>query len=66
MSRAPRLTGKQLIAALNRAGFEVIRVKGSHHFEDIMTDAALLFRCTRVKRSAQVCYRKCCGIVTSR
>ena len=32
MSRAPRLTGKQLIAALNRAGFEVIRVRGSHHF----------------------------------
>jgi len=32
MSRAPRLTGKQLIAALNRAGFEVVRVRGSHHF----------------------------------
>jgi predicted RNA binding protein YcfA (HicA-like mRNA interferase family) len=26
------ITGKTLIAALNRTGFEVIRVKGNHHF----------------------------------
>jgi predicted RNA binding protein YcfA (HicA-like mRNA interferase family) len=26
------LTGQQVIAALPRAGFDVIRVKGSHHF----------------------------------
>jgi predicted RNA binding protein YcfA (HicA-like mRNA interferase family) len=32
MSRLPRLTGKQLIKALKKTGFEVIRVKGSHHF----------------------------------
>lgn len=32
MSKFPSLTGKQLIAALNKAGFEVVRVKGSHHF----------------------------------
>ena len=32
MSRAPRLTGKQLIAALGRAGFQVTRIRGSHHF----------------------------------
>ena len=32
MSRLPRLTGKELVAALQRAGFEVVRVKGSHHF----------------------------------
>jgi len=32
MSKLPGLTGKQLIAALNKAGFEIIRVKGSHHF----------------------------------
>ena len=32
MSKLPRLTGKQLITALNHAGFEVIRVRGSHHF----------------------------------
>jgi predicted RNA binding protein YcfA (HicA-like mRNA interferase family) len=32
MSRAPRVTGSGLIAALAKAGFRVIRVKGSHHF----------------------------------
>lgn len=32
MTKLPRLTGRQLIAALRRAGFDVIRVKGSHHF----------------------------------
>ncbi|MGR6034948.1 MAG: type II toxin-antitoxin system HicA family toxin [Candidatus Nitrosoglobus sp.] len=26
------MTGKQLIVALNKIGFESIRVKGSHHF----------------------------------
>jgi predicted RNA binding protein YcfA (HicA-like mRNA interferase family) len=32
MSRKPRLTGTELIAALSRAGFLVARVRGSHHF----------------------------------
>jgi predicted RNA binding protein YcfA (HicA-like mRNA interferase family) len=32
MSRAPRVTGSELIAALAKAGFDVLRVKGSHHF----------------------------------
>ena len=32
MSRIPRVTGSDLIAALATAGFAVIRVKGSHHF----------------------------------
>lgn len=32
MSKLPRLTGQQLVAALRRGGFEVIRIKGSHHF----------------------------------
>jgi predicted RNA binding protein YcfA (HicA-like mRNA interferase family) len=32
MTQLPSLSGKELIAALKRAGFEVIRVKGSHHF----------------------------------
>jgi predicted RNA binding protein YcfA (HicA-like mRNA interferase family) len=32
MSKLPSLTGKQLIAALSKAGFKVIRVRGSHHF----------------------------------
>jgi predicted RNA binding protein YcfA (HicA-like mRNA interferase family) len=32
MSRKPRATGSEVIAALGKAGFSVLRVKGSHHF----------------------------------
>ncbi len=32
MTKLPKLTGKRVIKALSRIGFEVIRVKGSHHF----------------------------------
>jgi len=32
MSRRPRIDARRVIAALSRAGFEVSRVKGSHHF----------------------------------
>lgn len=32
MSRIPRVTGSDLLAVLAKAGFAVIRVKGSHHF----------------------------------
>ena len=32
MSRTPRVTGSELVAALTRDGFSVLRVKGSHHF----------------------------------
>ncbi|MFO1009612.1 MAG: type II toxin-antitoxin system HicA family toxin [Planctomycetota bacterium] len=32
MPRAPRWTGRELIAAPNRHGFLVLRVRGSHHF----------------------------------
>jgi len=32
VTRLARITGLQLIAALRKAGFEVPRVKGSHHF----------------------------------
>ena len=32
MSKLPSLTGREVISALGRAGFEVIRVRGSHHF----------------------------------
>ena len=32
MTRLPRLTGKEIIIALRNAGFNVIRIKGSHHF----------------------------------
>ena len=32
MSRLPRLRGREVVSALRRAGFGVIRIKGSHHF----------------------------------
>jgi predicted RNA binding protein YcfA (HicA-like mRNA interferase family) len=32
MSRLRRLTGKETVSALTAAGFEIVRVKGSHHF----------------------------------
>jgi predicted RNA binding protein YcfA (HicA-like mRNA interferase family) len=32
MSRSPRVTGDALITALEKAGFRILRVKGSHHF----------------------------------
>jgi len=32
MPRLPRLRGREVIAALRGAGFEVLRIRGSHHF----------------------------------
>jgi predicted RNA binding protein YcfA (HicA-like mRNA interferase family) len=32
MSRIPRLTGAELIAALGKFGFTVTRIRGSHRF----------------------------------
>nr|VFJ67047.1 MAG: Predicted RNA binding protein YcfA, dsRBD-like fold, HicA-like mRNA interferase family [Candidatus Kentron sp. FM]VFJ68740.1 MAG: Predicted RNA binding protein YcfA, dsRBD-like fold, HicA-like mRNA interferase family [Candidatus Kentron sp. FM]VFK17127.1 MAG: Predicted RNA binding protein YcfA, dsRBD-like fold, HicA-like mRNA interferase family [Candidatus Kentron sp. FM] len=32
MSAFPALTGQKLIAALRKFGFDVVRMKGSHHF----------------------------------
>jgi predicted RNA binding protein YcfA (HicA-like mRNA interferase family) len=32
MTRLPAIRGKDLIAALVKAGFEIIRVRGSHHY----------------------------------
>jgi predicted RNA binding protein YcfA (HicA-like mRNA interferase family) len=32
VTRLPRLTGSEVVRALGKAGFGVVRVKGSHHF----------------------------------
>ncbi len=32
MTRLPAVTGKELVAALQRLGFEILRTKGCHHF----------------------------------
>jgi predicted RNA binding protein YcfA (HicA-like mRNA interferase family) len=31
MAKLPRIDGRQPVAVLGRAGFDVIRVRGSHH-----------------------------------
>jgi predicted RNA binding protein YcfA (HicA-like mRNA interferase family) len=31
MTRLPRFTGKELVDILGKAGFEVIRIRGSHY-----------------------------------
>jgi predicted RNA binding protein YcfA (HicA-like mRNA interferase family) len=32
VTKLPALRGREIVAALERAGFEVIRIKGSHHY----------------------------------
>lgn len=32
MSRLSRLRGNQVLTALQQAGFDIVRVRGSHHF----------------------------------
>lgn len=32
MTSVPSLTGKEMVSALKKAGFEILRIKGSHHF----------------------------------
>jgi len=32
MSTSPSISGAQLVRALRKLGFDVIRIKGSHHF----------------------------------
>jgi predicted RNA binding protein YcfA (HicA-like mRNA interferase family) len=32
MSRLPQVTARQMLAALQRAGFVTKRIKGSHHY----------------------------------
>jgi predicted RNA binding protein YcfA (HicA-like mRNA interferase family) len=32
VTRLPRITGREVVSALRQAGFDVARIKGSHHF----------------------------------
>lgn len=32
MSKSPRITGKEVVKILQRKGFNIVRVRGSHHF----------------------------------
>ena len=31
MTKLPRLTGRDIVKALTKRGFDVVRIKGSHH-----------------------------------
>jgi len=32
VTRLPQITGREVVSALRKAGFEGVRIKGSHHF----------------------------------
>ncbi len=32
MTKLPRASGKDLVAALGKLGFQVVRIRGSHHY----------------------------------
>lgn len=49
MSDFPSLTGRKLVAVLKSFGFEVTRIKGSHHFSDTRMVDVPLFRCIGVR-----------------
>ncbi len=55
MTTLPALTGKQLVAALARVGFDVQRIKGSLIFFAIPMDGPRWCRYTAVKRSVPAC-----------
>jgi predicted RNA binding protein YcfA (HicA-like mRNA interferase family) len=61
MPRLPSLDGKELVAALERLGFRVARVKGSHHIllhEDGRRTVVPVHagECTLVSPSAAGCW----------
>ncbi len=58
MSHLPSVDGRKFIKALRKAGFETIRIKGSHHFFAIQTDAQRSFRLTEKKTSESDCFIK--------
>ena len=38
MSRLPRITGREVLRALERAGFNLVRIRGSHHYVEHSAD----------------------------
>jgi hypothetical protein len=58
MSKLPRVTGKQLIATLARAGFSVVRTRAVIIFCDIPMDAQRSFQFIWERPSAPACLTK--------
>jgi predicted RNA binding protein YcfA (HicA-like mRNA interferase family) len=65
MSRSPRVTGDEVIVALGRAGFKVIRIRGSHFSWGMRTGGAQLYRFTPAKRSGLDYSTRSCVIAVS-
>lgn len=65
MTLLPSCTGKELIAALRSAGFEVLRIKGSHHFLRHADGRTTSFPYIPGKRSDQDCSRRSCATAIS-
>jgi len=63
MSRLPQVTPRKMIAALQRAGFHVERVKGSHHFLLHNHDRT---RWATVAVHPAICRREVCAIYSSK
>jgi|WetSurMetagenome_2_1015567.scaffolds.fasta_scaffold22442_3 predicted RNA binding protein YcfA (HicA-like mRNA interferase family) len=58
MSRIPRVTSPDLIAALEKGGFRVLRVNGSHYFLRHEDGAARVCPRTPAKPSAPASFTK--------
>jgi predicted RNA binding protein YcfA (HicA-like mRNA interferase family) len=58
MSNLPSIDGRKFIKALRKAGFEIIRVKGSHHFLRHSDGRATVVPFTEKKASESVCFIK--------
>ncbi|MGH7627929.1 MAG: type II toxin-antitoxin system HicA family toxin [Gemmatimonadales bacterium] len=53
MTRLPRSTGRAVIAALRKAGFEVVRINGNHHFLRHADRRGTVVPSTQVRPSAR-------------
>ncbi len=63
MSTLPSLTGKELLAALRKAGFELLRTIGSHHFITHPDGRMTVVPVHAGETIGRVCSPKSCGTV---
>ncbi len=64
MTATPSLTGKNLLAVLRKAGFELLRVKGSHHFIRHADGRSTVVPVHSGKQSGQACSLRFFAIVS--
>lgn len=66
MSTFPAFSGTRLIQTLKRFGFEVVRIKGSHHFLSHPDGRCTVVPVHRGETIGGVCWRKSFAIARSR